>query len=709
MGRKKPTAISLLSSDEEVEPRTKKRAAASKAEPKATKVPGNQLVFKQVPDNTRSILAFTSSQPSSSQPSSQPSSAADAFRQRVHSPVAVEFAGSVSGPDVDAGLWVERHAPQTREQLVVHKDKVAAVEAWLHKQAASQHAQHASCCLLITGPSGCGKSTTVHVLAHAAGYVVAEWCAPLPTLWHEHRYQADLGVPYASKMDSFDDFVTHAKMSALQLGPTAPAGDALSQNGDASTASTLDLLPKVSQPATERSLVLVDDLPHAQGAVQRKRLVQALGTLAATAQQPVIVILTETGSSGSSSDKSSIPGTAASPGQSNSAYSLYADIKAAIVRAGAAHIQFNPIADSFATKALLALADKERLPLSKEAAKALAVQSAGDLFHAIETLQLACAGKERRAADANPKKRSRGKGSKKAQQLPELSSTDLLGSNSRDVTLTMFRALGKILYNKRLTPGSLPAEQPSADQAQALLALSTDKLDTSRRLDIQDRLKRALSEYNAEAVVMHSGLEATTVSAFLHENMLHFFRDEAVDEAAAAYDFLADSDRIQSGQHASAANAWDQDDHPSSSFAEAAAGSLTARGFMWANAHPAPRSWFQMRGPAWKAANRARLSNTDALSRLAWQHGAGGSVAEWSAGTLPFLRSMAAWDQTHFAARHLPARWWRLWNGQLHEEHNHTAAAEGLELGNSEAGAVVAGAALHSSDARIDMDEIEDD
>lgn len=54
-------------------------------------------------------------------------------------------------PDVDAGLWVERHAPQTREQLVVHKDKVAAVEAWLHKQAASQHAQHASCCLLITG------------------------------------------------------------------------------------------------------------------------------------------------------------------------------------------------------------------------------------------------------------------------------------------------------------------------------------------------------------------------------------------------------------------------------------------------------------------------------------------------------------------------------------------------------------------------------
>lgn len=99
--------------------------------------------------------------------------------------------------------------------------------------------------------------------------------------------------------------------------------------------------------------------------------------------------------------------------------------------------------------------------------------------------------------------RSRGKGSKKAQQLPELSSTDLLGSNSRDVTLTMFRALGKILYNKRLTPGSLPAEQPSADQAQALLALSTDKLDTSRRLDIQDRCVHIYSKQSDAESTLH--------------------------------------------------------------------------------------------------------------------------------------------------------------------------------------------------------------
>ena len=80
------------------------------------------------------------------------------------------------------------------------------------------------------------------------------------------------------------------------------------------------------------------------------------------------------------------------------------DIKAAVMKAGAAHIQFNPVADTFAAKALLAMADKERLPLRKEAAKSLVAQAAGDLFHAIEMLQLNCVGKPRKLAPSAPKK-----------------------------------------------------------------------------------------------------------------------------------------------------------------------------------------------------------------------------------------------------------------------------------------------------------------
>lgn len=50
-------------------------------------------------------------------------------------------------------------------------------------------------------------------------------------------------------------------------------------------------------------------------------------------------------------------------------------------------------------------------------------------------------------------------------------------------------------------------------------------------------------------------------------------------------------------------------------------------------------------------------------------HRVGGSVAEWVAGTLPFLRCMASWDPGHGAAHLLPPHWWRMWNGQLIEEH----------------------------------------
>ena len=85
-------------------------------------------------------------------------------------------------------------------------------------------------------------------------------------------------------------------------------------------------------------------------------------------------------------------------------------------------------------------------------------------------------------------------------------------------------------------------------------------------------------------------------------------------------------------------------------------------------------------------------------------HRAGGSTAEWAAGTLPYLRGMAGWDSTHPAARHLPARWWRLWNGTLHEEHN---CMQGLE-GDPRNGNQLGNDSEQAQEAGLD-DKIEDD
>ena len=54
------------------------------------------------------------------------------------------------------------------------------------------------------------------------------------------------------------------------------------------------------------------------------------------------------------------------------------------------------------------------------------------------------------------------------------------------------------------------------------------------------RLKRSQSEYNPEDVMLHSGLEVGLTAAFLHENMLHFFGNDAVEDAAVACDYLVD-------------------------------------------------------------------------------------------------------------------------------------------------------------------------
>ncbi|KAK9808429.1 hypothetical protein WJX73_004206 [Symbiochloris irregularis] len=580
MVKKKVLAISLLSSDEESGPPRKKRIVK---QPSRAKKPvqdtGKQLLLRPTSaGDSRPCLDFTSSQPSQTDSRDQPKASQQPETKPAHIPAA---------RGDHAQLWTEKHAPRTRDELVVHKDKVAAVASWLEQQAAPQTSR-SSCCLLVTGPAGCGKTSTVEVLAREAGYDITEWHPPLPTLWHEHRYQGGLDVPYSSKMDEFDGFVAHAKMGSLHLGPSAAAaaGDAGTELAhQAERSMHLDADPAGGQSGSRghRSLMLVDDLPHAQGPAQRKRLVSALGTLAATAQQPVVIIMGESGTSGSNKDKSAPSGPAAGAGAGNSAFSLPAEITGAVTRGGATHIQFNPLADTFAAKALVAVAEKEGLRLSKEAAKQCALQASGDLFHAIESLQLSCAGKPRTKVQASPaKKRGRGKAANSAAQL---SAEDVMHTNTRDITLSIFRVLGKILYNKRLHPSSqssdqtqehLSLDESSSDHlARGLRALLGD-VDTSRRLPMDPSLGRPPSEYNPEAIMLHGGLEANSVAAFLHENMLHFCGDDAVDEAASALHYLGDADRLLSHSQASPSSlsTWDADEHPSSSFAEAAAGSL---------------------------------------------------------------------------------------------------------------------------------------
>lgn len=55
------------------------------------------------------------------------------------------------------------------------------------------------------------------------------------------------------------------------------------------------------------------------------------------------------------------------------------------------------------------------------------------------------------------------------------------------------------------------------------------------------RLQRPPQEFDPEAVLLHSGLDAGTVAAFLHENYVHFVADTAISDAADILGYFSDA------------------------------------------------------------------------------------------------------------------------------------------------------------------------
>ena len=69
-------------------------------------------------------------------------------------------------------------------------------------------------------------------------------------------------------------------------------------------------------------------------------------------------------------------------------------MQAALEAVGVAHISCNPVTANNAAKALLRVAEAERMPLAKEQAHSLAEAANGDLRNALEMLQLLSVGQD---------------------------------------------------------------------------------------------------------------------------------------------------------------------------------------------------------------------------------------------------------------------------------------------------------------------------
>eukprot|EP00898_Chlorokybus_atmophyticus_P000377 jgi/Chlat1/133/Chrsp1S03222 len=520
-----------------------------------------------------------------------------------------------------AEAWTGIFAPKSENELAVQKKKVQEVRDWLETQHSSRRQGGV---LLLSGPVGAGKSAVVRVLARHLGFDICEWNTPVPMLWSDyihnstpgmaflhhivpevahavglchqvaHYFHAlSAGVSYASKLDEFAEFLGHvSKFPTLKLATTSLVDTAVS-----SPANSTPVTPDTAQPI--KKLVLIDDLPYANDSTAARKLFSMLRGLALAASFPTIVIMSDDSVSSSGTSRETFQRTMAR------------DCQAALLAGGATKIAFNPMTTAAVAKAIKRIAVHTDLQLPDEALEQLAESSGGDLRHAIATLQFSYSTSTpvtstRGSSRALPRKRRR-KQERWSDGFDKANRKHDFIAAGRDDVLSTFHAVGKLLYNKRL-------DEHGAVVRSALVpeACSQASQESPNAVSPQYVRRRLEMRQEPEAVLAEAHLDGSSATAFLHENMLHFFHDDAMEEAADALSCISDADMLLRAPRR-AIGRIDLRDLEPGQVAAAAAASVASRGLLFHNTRPSESRWLPIRGPMSAGMEVATRRNMDEL------------------------------------------------------------------------------------------------
>eukprot|EP00249_Psilotum_nudum_P017556 c26388_g1_i3 orf=233-2194(-) len=446
-------------------------------------------------------------------------------------------------------LWVDKYSPKDLANLAVHSKKVAKIREWLEAQLQDISRTCANSVLLLTGPSGVGKTVTVHILADVLNLQLCEWTAPTPVLWKEHLHQGNSGAPYTSKLQEFEAFLERAKKY-----PLLPVSSLLLKERDGSISyGTIGL--------RKSKMLLLDDLPTVYSRESLLHLCHCLHSFTLSVQFPTIIIMTDYVGIGEISQEVS---------------RSVVELQQAVESAGATKITLNRVTANVIGKFLTKISAAENHPIPAESISLIAESCGGDIRHAICSMQFFCLGQHLAQSPWDPggarvvkKKLKRRKmseiGGSKASpsslcfpQTPGYQNEFKTLDAFRDVRLSFFHALGKLLHNKRHTDVAM-------DSGSAI------------SLIVKEGLRRhPLNMEEPEIILSQAHTEVGVIAAFLHENCTGCKRSSAAACIALLNDCETDPRYV----------------------AEVAAGSVAARGVLFANTHPAPRRWQSLRAPA---------------------------------------------------------------------------------------------------------------
>nr|XP_056703939.1 cell cycle checkpoint protein RAD17 [Euleptes europaea] len=452
--------------------------------------------------------------------------------------------------------WVDKYKPKTQNELAIHKKKIEEVEAWLKAQVFQRQTKQGGSILLLTGPSGCGKSATLEILAKDLGIQVQEWINPVLMDFRKDDFQDALNndfqvLPYQSQTVLFQEFLLRAnKYTKLQM-----VGDIMK---------------------TEERLILVEDVPN-HFYRDPSKLHEILRTFVRTGRCPLVFIISD-GASAASSQRSLFP-------------------KEIHQELCIANISFNPVAPTIMLKVLNRITtieantNGEKIDVPNKSSMELICKGcSGDIRSAINSLQFSSL--KECSLENNLWSQRKGNSTLKCDLLCKvkkknsLEGQELQAVGSKDASIFLFHALGKILYCKReqimeLGFPCLPAHLSQHERSPLLV--------------------------QPEDVIEKSHMPGDLFNLYLHQNYVDFFSD--IEDLVRASEYLSTADLLCSN--------WDA--RPT---LQEYSASVVARGMMHSNrarafAHSKGGMGFRpLHKPQWFLINKKYQENCIAAKSL---------------------------------------------------------------------------------------------
>ncbi|XP_026456298.1 cell cycle checkpoint protein RAD17-like isoform X2 [Papaver somniferum] len=264
-------------------------------------------------------------------------------------------------------------------------------------------------------------------------------------------------------------------------------------------------------------------------------------------------------------------------------------LQSCLESAGACKVAFNPVTTNSIKVALSRICKEEQCSATADQIALIAKASGGDIRHAVTSLQYFCL-RQRQIPSLLKLSSTHSK-----EKLLDIAPMGGALSFGRDETLSLFHALGKFLHNKR---ESLCASGLGADEFQ-----------------LRERFVRLpLQMGDPENVLSKAHGQARPIADFLHENVLDFISDEAIEDASAVTSYLSDVDCLLATSHGSTWSHTMTGQHELEKIGQLAAASVSVRGVLLGNSHPAPSRWHSIRSPKiWQVEQSSRRNKDEML------------------------------------------------------------------------------------------------